>query len=96
MSEPKPIYDAEAVEAMEMLGKGYDHPAVEIEQERTVIQRRAGKLESIDRPAFVKISTAFKQELATISGDALKVWLFISLSINRHTNKANPGLRTIA
>lgn len=96
MSEEKPIYDAETADALEMLGKGYDHPAIEIEQERTVIQRRAGKLESVDRPAFVKISTAFKQELATISGDALKVWLFISLSINRHTNKANPGLRTIA
>lgn len=96
MSEEQPPYDAETADALEMLGKGYDHPAIEIEQERTVIQRRAGKLESVDRPAFVKISTAFKQELATISGDALKVWLFISLSINRHTNKANPGLRTIA
>jgi len=96
MSEPNPIYDADTADALEMLGKGYEHPAIEIEQERTVIQRRAGKLESVDRPAFVKISTAFKQELATISGDALKVWLFISLSINRRTNKANPGLRTIA
>lgn len=96
MSEPDPIYSTEAADALEMLGGGYDHPAIEIEQGQTVIQRRAGKLESVERPAFVKISTAFKQELATISGDALKVWLFISLSINRYTNKANPGLRTIA
>jgi hypothetical protein len=79
-----------------MMGTGYNHPSVEIEQERTVIQRRAGKLESIDKPAFIKLSTAFKQELPNISGDALKVWIFISLSINRKSGKANPGLRTIS
>lgn len=83
-------------DALEMMGTGYDHPAIEIEQERTVIQRRNGKLESVDKPAFVKLSTAFKQELPEISGDALKVWIFISLSINRKTETANPGLRTIA
>jgi hypothetical protein len=50
----------------------------------------------VKKPAFVKLSTAFKSELKGISGDALKVWMFIALSINRKTGKANPGLRTIA
>lgn len=92
MTEPKPEY---LTDALEMIGAGYE-PAVEIEQGHTVIHRRNGKMESIDKPAFVKISTAFKKELSEISGDALKVWLFICLSINRGTGKANPGLRTIA
>ncbi len=84
------------MDAVEMLGAGYEHPAIEIEQARTVIERRGGKMQEVERPAFVKISTAFKRELPSISGDALKVWLFISLSINRSSGKANPGLRTIA
>jgi len=81
-------------DALEMMGQGY--ASIEIEQAKTVISRRAGRMVSEDRPAFVKVSTAFKQELSVISGDALKVWLFIALSINRNTGKANPGLRTIA
>jgi DNA-binding transcriptional regulator YhcF (GntR family) len=81
-------------DALEMMGAGY--ASIEIEQAKTIISRRAGKMVSEDRPAFVKVSTAFKQELSVISGDALKVWLFIALSINRNTGKANPGLRTIA
>ncbi len=81
-------------DALEMMGQGY--ASIEIEQAKTVISRRAGRMVSEDRPAFVKVSTAFKQELSVISGDALKVWLFIALSINRNTGKASPGLRTIA
>ena len=105
MSEKQSIYEAAAdqlaeagyvSEAVEMLGAGYDQPAVEIEQPRTVIQRREGKLQAVDRPAFIKLSTDFKNELAGISGDALKVWIFVSLSINRKSGRANPGLRTIA
>ena len=91
MSEEKPKY---ITEAEEMLGSGYE--SVRIEPERSVIRRINGKMESYDLPAFVKISTSFKSELAEISGDALKVWHFIALSINRNTGKANPGLRTIA
>ena len=83
-------------DAIEMLGIGYDHPAVEIEPERTVLERWNGHTQAREKPAFIKLSTAFKQELSDISGDALKVWIFISLSINRNTGKANPGLRTIA
>lgn len=71
-------------------------PSVEIEPARTTIERRDGEFKEVEKPAFVKISTAFKNELPNISGDALKVWLFISLSINRNTSRANPGLRTIS
>ena len=91
MSEDKAEY---LTDALEMMGAGY--ASIEIGQAHTVIERRAGRMQEIDRPAFVKISTAFKAELSSISGDALKVFLFIALSINRNTGKANPGLRTIA
>ena len=91
MSEEQAEY---LTDALEMIGSGY--AAVEIEHPRTVIQRREGKLQSVDKPAFIKLSTSFKSELAGISGDALKVWIFISLSINRKSERANPGLRTIA
>ena len=90
MSEEQAEYLADA---LEMMGTGY---SVEIEQPRTVIRRKGGRLEEFDRPAFVKISTDFKQELAGISGDALKVWIFLALSINRNSGRANPGLRTIS
>lgn len=90
MSEEQAEY---LVDALEMIGAGY---SVEIEQPRTVIRRKGGRLEEFDRPAFVKISTDFKQELAGISSDALKVWIFLALSINRNSGRANPGLRTIS
>jgi hypothetical protein len=93
MSEEKQEY---ITEALGMLGKGYEQPAIEIEQERTVVTRRGGKLTEETRAAFVKISTAFKAELPDISADALKVWIFIALSINRNNEKAYPALRTIA
>lgn len=98
MSEDQSEYTVQQDEindALEMLGKGYE-TSVEIEHEQTIIQRRNGKLEAIEKSAFIKLLTAFKQELPAISGDALKVWIFIVLSINRKTGTANPGLRTIA
>ena len=93
MSERQADY---ITDATEMLGSGYEHPALEIEQERTVITRRNGKLTEETRPAFVKISTAFKAEMKDIDPIALKVWLYIALSVNRATGKAYPGLRTIS
>ena len=93
MTEERPQY---LVDAQAMTGAGYETPSIEIGQAQTIIQRTGNKLHAIDRPAFVKISTSFKQELSSISGDALKVWIFIALSINRNTETANPGLRTIA
>jgi DnaD/phage-associated family protein len=44
----------------------------------------------------VKISTAFKGEMRDIDAVALKVWLYIALSINRNTDEAFPGARKIA
>lgn len=81
--------------ALEMLGAGYE-PSVEISPPQKTIVRKDGELQEIERAAFVKISTSFKSELSSMSGDALKVWLFIALSINRKTEQAHPGLRTIA
>ena len=92
MSEDRQDYLSSAAE---MLGKGYE-PAATIESPRSVYERRAGKMQEVEKPAFIKLSTAFKSELENISGDALKVWIFVSLSINRKTGKANPGLRTIS
>ena len=98
MTEPKSSEQYEVEEAMEMLGKGYQHkdPAVEIVPPHTVMERRERRFQEIERAAFIKISTSFKEELKNIDGSALKVWLFIALSVNRYSGKANPGLRTIA
>lgn len=75
---------------------GWDGPAVEIEAPQTVSERRGGKWIESDRPAFVKIYTSFKQEMKDIDPDALKVWLFIALSVNRYSGEAHPGLRAIS
>lgn len=91
MSETDEIKDA-----MEMLGAGYDHPSLEIHHSETVIRRRGQKLIEEVIPAFIKISTNFKSELHDIDANALKVWLYIALSINRNTEQAHPGIRTLA
>jgi DnaD/phage-associated family protein len=83
-------------DAMEMLGKGHEHSSLEIHPQTTVIRRKGWKMTEEVVPAFVKISTGFKAELAIIDGGALKVWLYIALSINRNTGQAHPGVRTIA
>lgn len=89
MTEQAPDYVTEAMELLQ-------GTSVEIQPARTAIVRENGEFREVEKPAFVKISTSFKSELPNISGDALKVWIFISLSINRKTARANPGLRTIA
>jgi len=88
--------DNEVQEAMDMLGQGYDHPTVEIAPAHTVVERRGQEFQEVVRPAFVKISTGFKSEMKNIDEVALKVWLYIALSVNRYSGRANPGLRTIA
>lgn len=90
MSESKQDYVTEAIELL------HGEPSVEIARPHKAIIRKDGELQEVERAAFVKLSTSFKAELKEISGDALKVWLFISLSINRRTEQAHPGLRTIA
>jgi hypothetical protein len=88
--EEKPEY---LTDAEEMIN---NHPTVEIEPPRSVISRRGREFVEEDKPAFIKFSTGFKKELAGIDATALKVWIFIALSVNRNSGKANPGLRTIA
>ncbi len=75
---------------------GYVNPSVVIEPPRRVIERRNGEFLETEEPAWVKLSTGFKDELAVIDESALKVWLYIALSINRHDGRARPGVRTIA
>lgn len=101
MNEPKPseqyhVKAEEVQDALDMLGKGYEHPALEVHTEQVVIKRRGRKMDEEVEPAFVKVSTAFKDELADFDGADLKVWIYIALSINRNSEEAHPGLRTIA
>jgi DnaD/phage-associated family protein len=95
--EAKAEYNTGDLEdALDMLGEGYNHPSLEIHPPGEFISRRNGRLGTEKIPAFVKISTGFKKEMAGIDEISLKVWLFIALSVNRDTGKAFPGLRTIA
>jgi hypothetical protein len=90
MSEEQAEYLADVLEMINT------HPTVEIEPPRSVVARRGRENIEEDRPACIKFSTGFKKELSSIDAVSLKVWIFIALSINRNTGKANPGLRTIA
>ncbi len=85
----------EIADAMEMMGKGYE-PSLEIHPQQTVIKRHKGEMQEEVIPAFVKISTSFKSEIKTMSGMAMKVWIYLALSINRNTEQAHPGIRNIA
>lgn len=100
MSEEPATYDAVSRQDLEdaeaMLGTGYREPSIVIEPERTRIERRNGKLEEVEKAAWVKFSTAFKKELPLIDESALKVFIFLALSIGREDNKARPGTRAIA
>ena len=56
----------------------------------------ASRAACTNQPAFVKVSTSLANRLASIDPSALKVWLYLSLSINRDSGQAHPGIRTIA
>ena len=94
--EDQAEYKADTDDALEMLGAGYREPSAVISGAHTVKELRGRQLHEVEKAAFVKLSTAFKSELHDISGNALKVWLFIGLSINRNSGMAFPALRTIA
>jgi hypothetical protein len=85
--------DNDLKSALEMIGKGY--PSFKIEPPRKIIEGDFGNIEEKERPAYIKFSTAFKNRLENISGTALKVWIYISLSVN-YDGIAYPGIRTIA
>lgn len=80
-----------------MLGKGYeDQPSVVVEPPRRRIERRGKQMMEVEEAAFVKFSTEFKSELADLDVYALKVFIYIGLSINFETGTAYPGIRKIA
>ena len=90
MSEQQEEY---ITDAKEMLGAGYQPPAI-IEQPRSrmVLRETLGEEWTV---AWVKLSTAFKPHIKNLRGAPLAVWLYISLSINEK-GVAFPGIRTIA
>ena len=98
MSEKKAEYKVDQSitqdldDAIEMLGKGY--PSVTIEPPRKLMEKRKD-FEEVSRPAWIKFSTAFKLEMKNIKPNALKVWIYIALSVN-YSGVAFPGIRTIA
>lgn len=84
----------ESVEnALEMIG---NHPTVIIENPRKSVVRKQGKMIEEEEPAWVKFSTGFKKELAELGEYALKVFLYIGLSIGFETGTSHPGYRKIA
>ena len=99
MSEQQAPYktiNSEVDDAMEMLSKGYERSSLEIHPQTTVIRRRGWEMVEEVIPAFVKISTSFKAELKDLSPIAFKVWGYLALSVNRNTEQAHPGIRTVA
>jgi hypothetical protein len=95
--ESKVDYTTETQEALDMLGKGYeDQPAVVVEPPRRRIERRGKQMMEVEEAAYVKFSTEFKAELADLDVYALKVFIYIGLSINFETGTAFPGVRKIA
>lgn len=96
MSEENDNILEDITDTQEMMGQGYDSPSIEIYAQQSVIRRKGREMQEEIIPAFIKISTSFKSELKDISGTAMKIWIFIALSINRNTEQAHPGIRTIA
>lgn len=90
MSEDRPQY---LTDALEMIG---NQPATVIEPPRQIFERKpSGEFEEVSSPAWIKFSTAFKPELKKIDGNALKIWVFIALSVN-YKGEAFPAIQTIA
>jgi hypothetical protein len=91
--EPQGDYVADAIE---MMGKGYDYPSIVVEPPHRRIERHGKQMLEVEDAAFVKFSTEFKTELADLDVYALKVFIYIGLSINFETGTAYPGVRKIA
>jgi hypothetical protein len=89
--------NTDTADALEMLGRGYhDEPATVIEPPRKTLRRKKGEVfAEHESPAWIKFSTVFKDELIDLSGNALKVWVFIALSMD-YQGQAFPGVMTIS
>ena len=70
--------------------------SVTIEPARKRVVRHRGRMLEVEDAAFVKFSTAFKKELKDLGEHALKVFLYIGLSIGFETGSSHPGVRKIA
>jgi DNA-binding MarR family transcriptional regulator len=79
--------------ALEMIGS---HPTVIVEPPRKSVVRRQGKMIEEEEPSWVKFSTGFKKELVELGEHALKVFLYIGLSIGFESGSSHPGFRKIA
>lgn len=76
---------------------GWDQePSVSVEPPKRTMKRHGKKMYEVEESAFVKFSTAFKTELADLDVYALKVFIYIGLSIGYDTGTAFPGVRKIA
>jgi DnaD/phage-associated family protein len=96
-SKTEYITTEEVEEGLAMLGKGYeDQPSVVVEPPRRRLERRGKQMTEVEEAAYVKFSTEFKAELADLDVYALKVFIYIGLSINFETGAAYPGVRKIA
>jgi Predicted transcriptional regulators len=74
----------------------YDRPSITVEPPKRTTQRRGRKMVEVEEPAFVKFYTDFKAELADLDVYALKVFIYIGLSIGFENGEAWPGIRKIA
>lgn len=86
------ITQEEIQEAMSLLSGD----SVTIEPARKKVVRHNGKMVEVEEAAYVKFSTRFKEELADMNEYALKVFLYIGLSIGFESGSAHPGVRKIA
>lgn len=92
MSEDS-ITKEEIEEALALL---HGESSVTIEPARKKVVRHKGRMVEVEEAAFVKFSTNFKNELADLGEYALKVFLYIGLSIGFHSGSSHPGVRKIA
>lgn len=90
--ENENITQEEIQEAMSLLSG----ESVTIEPARKKVVRHNGKMVEVEEAAYVKFSTNFKRELSDIGEHALKVFLYIGLSIGFETGSSHPGIRKIA
>jgi hypothetical protein len=94
MSEEQADYTADAEEAMEMLGKGYE-AAYEIHMPARVLTDSEEGMREQQSGVWVKITASFREKhLKNLKGSRLGVWLCLALHINEK-NDSHPSIETI-